>query len=145
MLWCWTGFFFFYPNNTKNSSLAICSESASCLGLLKFTKPHHWQFIILIASSINEGRSALFWSVTFLLCHRPQPPLLLPSWQMWGDSRSHIDLSTGGGEDAPAVIFPQLLCVWGSAQYCQWCQCDSHVCAWSPALPQVSFCYTKLQ
>lgn len=84
----------------------------------------------------------LFWSVTFLLCHCQH--LLLPSCQMWGDSRGHIDLSTGGGEDSPAVIFPQLLCVWGSAQYCQCCQCGPDVCSWSPPLPQVGICYTKI-
>lgn len=56
------GLFFFYPNNTKNSSLPICS--ASCLGLLKFPKLHHWQFVILIVASINVGRLDLV-----LVCH----------------------------------------------------------------------------
>lgn len=84
----------------------------------------------------------LFWPATFLLCHHQH--LLLPFCQMWGDSRSHIDLSTGGGEDPPAVIFPQLLCVWSSAQCCQWRQCGPYACAWSPAFPQVGICYIKI-
>lgn len=128
--------FFFNPDNTKNSSLAVGSASASCLRLLKFPNLHHWQFIILTVASINEARSHLV-----LLRHQH---LLLPSCQMWGDSRSHTDLSTGGGEDPPAVIFPQLLCVGGSAEHCQWRQCGPHVCAWPPALPQVGIHYAKI-
>lgn len=82
----------------------------------------------------------LFGFVTFLLCHYQH--LLLTSCQMWGDSRGHIDLSTGGGEDSPAVIIPQLLRVWCSAQYCQWRQCCPDVCSWSPAFPQVGIFFT---
>lgn len=81
-------------------------------------------------------------SVTFLLSRHPH--LLLSSCQMWGDSRSHIDLPTGGGEDPPAVIFPQLLRVRSSAQCRQWRQCGPHVCTWAPAFPQVRLCYIKI-
>lgn len=79
-----------------------------------------------------------------LFCCATTNTCFLPSCQMWGDSRSHIDLSAGGGEDPPAVIFPQLLRVWGSAQHSQRRQCGPRVCAWSPALPQVGVCYTQI-
>lgn len=67
------------------------------------------------------------------------PPLpCLSSCQVWGNSRSHTDMSTGSSKDQTAVIIHHPLCVWGSAQYCQWGQCGPCGTTRTPALPQVS-------
>lgn len=63
---------------------------------------------------------------------------------MWGDSRSHIDLSAGGGEDPSAVVLPQLLRVRGPAQRRQRSQRGPHVPAGTPALPEVGVHHIKM-
>lgn len=100
------GLFFFSPT-TKNFSLASCSPSASCLGLLKFPKLHHLQFIILIVANINEGRLDLVLVFHLFVVSPPTSALIflpdvggqsepywLVHWRWWRPACSHLPSAT---------------------------------------------------